>query len=80
MKDAIAMTVCDSIAHLSKHGSDELEARVREKLVWMEGSDQGGCWRGTGCSFFFGGGFYVISCLFEEIEEVFSGDIVEHQE
>jgi hypothetical protein len=83
VEDVYAMTACDSIAHLGKHGSDETKTVRREKLWWVEGGEEG--WgRGSngrtgrcgGVCLFIG----VIASLLQKVEEVLTGNALEDQE
>lgn len=79
------MTGSDSITHLGEHASNETQTCGAEELRGMEGSEKG--W--SGWSARRGGGdvlgrdgcwFIMVTCLLEEVEQIFAGDVLEQKE
>lgn len=76
VEDAVAMAVSDGIAHLREHGCYQTQSLGGEELLWRE---QGERFLGGGGA---GSGFvrFVIARLFQKVEQIFTGDIIEHEQ
>lgn len=76
--DALAVTEGDSITHLGKHAGDEVEAPVGKQLVWMKGGKERGGRRGrrrVGNE-----PLFMVAGLLEEVEKIFTRNVLEKKE
>lgn len=85
VKDALLVTGGNSVAHLGEHAGNQPQTGGAEELRWMEGSEQGGG-RGSprrgGCNIFWGDGcrLVMVTCLFQEVKQIFAGNVLQQQE